>query len=490
MATKIVANSGTSTWKMQIRVTYTENGSGITITKVEGSRTETSGDESYDNDCNVLVNGTKLSTGAYFPIKSAWKTWWTGSKALSTYTATFTFSNCNTASIKNCKFVLNVTATKYTLTYAKGTGVESFTGAASANLNASVTTSASAATGYYLDHYTRTRAGNTATSTAPKGLKTHTHTFATIVGDTTFGCYASPYSAKVTFHKNDGGSATYSETYTAGVANQKFGMNTTGTGGQFGSWDRTGYTLLGWSASQTATTATYAVFADLSNSFIERNHDGIDLYAVWKAKTYYLYYDANGGEGAPSAQERTVASSVKISSTKPTRDYYTFLGWSTSKTAASATYTGGDSFTSTKADDVILYAVWAEKLHMIFHRNQTGADTALHGEYYTKGENNYFGKGTTSTSGQFGSWDYSGHKLLGWSQDPNATKADYSINYVVSDTQLTKWWPEAEVFAVWQPDYVYVKVDGAWKTGEMYVKVDGAWKQGRPYIKKSSTWTQ
>lgn len=490
MATKIVANSGTSTWKMRIRVTYTENGSGITLTKVEGSRTETSGTESYDNDCNVLVNGAVLTKGAYFPINSKWKTWWTGTKKLSTYTATFTFSNCNTASIKNCKFVLKVTATKYTITYVKGTGVSEFTGATSVNLNASVTTKASAETGYYLDHYTRTRAGNTATSSAPEGLKTHNHTFASIVGDTTLGCYSSPYKCKVTFHKNDGGNATYSETYTAGVANQKFGMNTTGTSGQFGSWDRTGYTLLGWSASKTATSATYPVFADLSNSFIEKNHDGINLYAVWKAKTYYLYYDANGGDGAPPTQKRTVESSVKIPSTKPTRNHYTFLGWSTSKTATSATYVEGDLFTSTKADNVVLYAVWIEKLHIIFHRNQTESDTELHGEYYTKGKNNYFGKGTSSTSGQFGSWDYLGHKLLGWSQNPDATEADYSINYVVSDAQLVEWWPETEMYAVWQQDYIYIKSDGVWKHGEVYIKVDGAWKKGLPYIKKNSTWVQ
>ena len=487
MATKIIANSGTSVWKMQIRVTYTENGKGITITKVEGSRTETSGDESYDNDCNVLLNGTKLSTGAYFPIKSAWKTWWTGSKALSTYTATFTFSNCNTTSIKNCKFVLSVTATKHNITYTKGTGVESFTGPTTVNHNATVTTK----DGYYLDHYTRTAGGTTSSASDCKGLKSHTRTFAAVTTATTFGCYASPYKCTVIFHRNTGGTTTYSETYTAGISGQKFGKDVSATTGQFGVWDYTGYELLGWAKDALATTAEYAIYAPVSNTFIEKYHEGLNLYAVWKLKTYKLIYNANGGTGAPTSQNRTIESSVTISSTKPTRDNYIFIGWSGSKTATSASYQEGDRFSSKTAADVTLYAVWEKKLHITFYRNQTSLDTRVYNEYYQKSEStdNYFGK-DASGNGQFGAWDYAGYKLLGWSLNQNATSATYEINYRISDTDFESWWPHITLYAVWQPNYIYIKDNNIWKTGEVYIKVEGNWEKGRPYIKKNSTWIQ
>lgn len=293
MATVILSNSGTTTYPMKMRVTYTENGSGITITKVEGCRTDST--RTYDNDCTVLVNGATLNKGADFPANSAWKSWWTGSKVLSTYTATFTFTS-NTASIKNSKFVLKVTATTYKITYTKGTGVESFTGPATVNHGSTVTTKATASTGYYLDHYTKTVGTTTSTATDCRGEKTHTRVFAAVTANTTFGCYAAPYTCKITFHKNHTGTtATYSETYTAGQSGNQFGMNITTSGGDFGIWSRTGYTLKGWSASATATTATYGVYAAVTNAFIENHSDGLDLYAVWEIKKYTIKYNIHTG---------------------------------------------------------------------------------------------------------------------------------------------------------------------------------------------------
>ncbi len=73
-------------------------------------------------------------------------------------------------------------------------------------------------------------------------------------------------------------------------------------------------------------------------------------------KTYELIYDANGGTGAPSPQTKTYGQTLTLSSTKPTRSGYTFLGWSASSTATKATYTAGGSFTENA--NTTLYAVW------------------------------------------------------------------------------------------------------------------------------------
>ena len=113
---------------------------------------------------------------------------------------------------------------------------------------------------------------------------------------------------------------------------------------------KTGYTFLGWGTSYNATTATYQPQGNYTA-------DGdATLYAVWKANTYTVTYNANGGTGAPAAQTKTYGTALTLSSTKPTRSKYTFLGWGTSAAAKTATYSAGGSYTTNAS--VTLYAVW------------------------------------------------------------------------------------------------------------------------------------
>ena len=74
--------------------------------------------------------------------------------------------------------------------------------------------------------------------------------------------------------------------------------------------------------------------------------------------TYAVSFNANGGSGAPAAQIKTYGVNLTLSSTKPTRTGYTFLGWSTSSTATSATYAAGGTYTANAA--ATLYAVWKD----------------------------------------------------------------------------------------------------------------------------------
>jgi len=73
-------------------------------------------------------------------------------------------------------------------------------------------------------------------------------------------------------------------------------------------------------------------------------------------ETYTVSYNANGGSGAPSSQTKTYGVALTLSSVKPTRSGYTFLGWATSSTATSATYSAGGSYTANAS--ATLYAVW------------------------------------------------------------------------------------------------------------------------------------
>ena len=82
--------------------------------------------------------------------------------------------------------------------------------------------------------------------------------------------------------------------------------------------------------------------------------------------TCYLYYNANGGSGAPSTQSYTGTStsshSFTVASGTPTRSGYDFLGWSTSSSATSASYQAGNSISVSYNGSKTLYAVWQQNV--------------------------------------------------------------------------------------------------------------------------------
>lgn len=142
---------------------------------------------------------------------------------------------------------------------------------------------------------------------------------------------------------------TYNLTQTNGLYNAStFGLS------------REGYTFNGWGTSASGGTVFDQNDAKLVpssiNSSIKNGNCSTTLYAIWTPKTYSVKFDANGGGGAPSAQTKTYGKNLTLSSTKPTRNGYNFLGWATSKTAASAAYQPVSSYTANSA--VTLYAVW------------------------------------------------------------------------------------------------------------------------------------
>ena len=71
---------------------------------------------------------------------------------------------------------------------------------------------------------------------------------------------------------------------------------------------------------------------------------------------YTINYNANGGSGAPSSQEKAYGKDLTLSSTVPTRSQFKFLGWSTDKNATVGTYNPGSVYTLNKS--ITLYAIW------------------------------------------------------------------------------------------------------------------------------------
>lgn len=117
---------------------------------------------------------------------------------------------------------------------------------------------------------------------------------------------------------------------------------------------RDGFEFIGWGTSSTDTTPNYQPGGNYTANA------SITLYAIWEPEdaTVYCYikYNANGGSNEPTYTRVEQGTATNISSETPTRIRHTFLGWSTNKSATSATYDAGQSVTLNSS--LYLYAVW------------------------------------------------------------------------------------------------------------------------------------
>ena len=194
---------------------------------------------------------------------------------------------------------------------------------------------------------------------------------------------------------------------------------------------RTGYTFLGWSTSSSATSPSYS--AGSSYALSSQNYT---LYAVWQRNSYSITYNANGGSGGPTSQTfYGDALNVTISSSTPSRTGYTFLGWSTSSSASSASYSAGSSYTLS-AQNYTLYAVWSLNSYTITYNANGGSGAPSTQTFY--------GNNTTVTISSTQP-TRTGHTFLGWSTSSSATSPSYSAggSYKLSLQNYT-------LYAVWE----------------------------------------
>ena len=118
--------------------------------------------------------------------------------------------------------------------------------------------------------------------------------------------------------------------------------------------EKTGYTIIGWNTNKNATTSTWNINTSKSIS------SSATYYPILKANIYTITYNANGGSGGPSSQSYKYApnGNIYLSSDRPSKTGYTFLGWSLSSTATSASYSPGQWWGTHNANNYTLYAVW------------------------------------------------------------------------------------------------------------------------------------
>lgn len=231
---------------------------------------------------------------------------------------------------------------------------------------------------------------------------------------------------------------------------------------------RTGYTFKGWATSSSATTATYQPGDPYTGNA------ALSLYAVWQVITYKVTFNANGGSGAPSAQTKTHGVALSLNgwgststTDAPTRTGYTFLGWATSSSATSATYTSSShSYTANAA--VTLYAVWQAVTYTVSYNANQGSGAP-------SSQTKTYGVALTLRTGVP---TRSGYAFKGW-----ATSASGSVAYAAGGSYTAN--ASVTLYAVWQAQAPTLTVTKAYRANS----TDAADDEGT-YVHVVAKWTQ
>lgn len=227
---------------------------------------------------------------------------------------------------------------------------------------------------------------------------------------------------------------------------------------------RTGYTFQGWGTSASDTSVDYASGANYTANA------SITLYAIWKAITYTVKYNANGGNNAPSSQTKTYGKTLVLSSVIPTRTSiedngtlteYTFKGWATSSTSTAVAYKAGANYTENAS--ITLYAVWSKVVSVNLYDvsyNTNGGSNVI-SQIKIKGETLKL-RNTIPVK--------SGYTFVGWGMSADSTTASYSAgdNYTLDE--------DVVLYAIWTPWSHTVTFDLSGGTGtapQDFVKTTG-----------------
>lgn len=143
---------------------------------------------------------------------------------------------------------------------------------------------------------------------------------------------------------------------------------------------------------------------------------------------YAISYNANGGSGAPSSQSIYANISYTLSTTKPTRTGYTFLGWSTNSSATTASYQPGQSVTPN--GNLALYAVWRKQSFVLSISQGDGSTISVerNGSTLSDGSTIYYGDVLAISISENTGYNIGEHTVNG----SDWTSGNYTVTSAVS----------------------------------------------------------
>lgn len=243
------------------------------------------------------------------------------------------------------KFDYNDQYTISTSVSPSGSGTVS--GGGTKTAGTTITLTANPATGYEFKQWSD---GNTSN---PRSV--------TVTGNATYTAQFTENKYTIAFNGNGNTGGSMSSLTNVGYDDSK-----TLTANVF---TKTGYTFNGWNTKADGSGTSYADKASVSK-LSATNGATVTLYAKWKANSYTINFNANGGSGSMSNLTMTYDTAQNLTANSFTRTGYDFLGWSTSNTATTATYADKASVKNlATSGTVTLYAVWKVKICTITFKN-------------------------------------------------------------------------------------------------------------------------
>ncbi|MBR4313401.1 MAG: BspA family leucine-rich repeat surface protein, partial [Lachnospiraceae bacterium] len=249
------------------------------------------------------------------------------------------------------------------------------------------------------------------------------------------------------------------------------------------SFTRANYKFLGWNTDPAATKDNwetvgehYTDLGTVNRTLPESEHGSTyNLYAVWQKMTYTLSYNLQGGTDSTGALVDVTGigsgENYTLSSTKPTKENYKFIGWATSSTSDPVYQAGGiyrvdfnpSEYNPTQPEPVkTLYAKWEQLIYTVTY-NKNGCEGAdmpksngVSGENLTLSANGY-----TRT----------GYRFRGWDERPDPTDPSNPKYPVTGTMTMNITLTEEEqrtniiVYAIWTQISYIVTYNGNGKTG-------------------------
>lgn len=264
---------------------------------------------------------------------------------------------------------------------------------------------------------------------------------------------------------------------------------------------RAGYTFKNWNTSASASAGQsdtshilynpgQSTYMAMSWDNIIHDNDGktVTLYAIWSENSYSVSYNLNKPgtttpSGDTSGQTYKYTQSFNVHSA-PSCTGYIFQGWNTAKDGSGKSFSANQAVSfqnNLGANNVTLYAQWkAIEYDVIYDANggqnvrynsSTKADQKV--TYSSDVEQKvssapaqshhvYDAYKNLSTSSTF---TWSGHTLLGWSTNPNATTATYTNGQSIRNLTTTNG-GKVTLYAVWKANSYTLSINpnngGTW----------------------------
>ena len=426
-------------------ITYNANKPGRASASIAGSTAKST--HTYDAAKSLTANGYSL-------VGWTFKGWATSANGAVLYGDEDTVKNLTSTANGTYNLYAVWEANKYTVTFvtAGGSGVSPVEATFDSGLP---TIGLPTRAGYMFGgFYTAKNGGGTQYYKADGTAETDKYK---VAGNLTLFAKWIPVSYTIAFYDGD--------TFIKKTENVVYGAEITLPSAETLGLTRKNYNFVGWNLYSDQTWAMYKADTVYTGGFAEENGKTVILRAAWEEKNVYpIYFDANGGMGAPATAMAHEGETVLLGAGVPVRQNHTFIGWATDASAENAEYLPDGEFTMGNSP-VTLYAVWKHNPALTYNANGGSFASAVAVTYPAAGAQ----VTVADLSPQL-----EGHEFIGWK-----IGADGTVTYCAGE-KITMPDTDTVLYAVWQKEtypvtatvadgYSVVGLNASYKFGEVAI---------------------